>query len=40
VLKEEPSTEKITSDPAVKSNNAQADVKKLFIARGSFCEPK
>jgi uncharacterized protein YciI len=40
VLKEEPSADKIASDPAVKGNKANADVKKLFIAKGSFCEPK
>lgn len=40
VLKEEPPAERVTSDPAVKNGALKADVKKLFIARGSFCEPK
>lgn len=40
VLKEEPSAEKIANDPSVKSKVAKADIKKLFIAKGSFCEPK
>ncbi len=40
VLKEEPSNEKIANDPAVKSKAVKADIKKLFIAKGSFCEPK
>lgn len=40
VLKEEPSAEKIANDPAVKNKTAKADIKKLFIAKGSFCEEK
>ena len=40
VLKEKPSTEELMNDPAVKSGALNADLEKLFIARGSFCEPK
>ncbi len=40
VLREEPSTDWIQNDPAVKSGSLIAEVKKLWIAKGSFCEPK
>lgn len=40
VLKEEPASEKLANDPAVKSGALTMDLKKLFIAKGSFCEPK
>lgn len=40
VLKEEPSEERIANDPAVKGHRAKPELKKLFIAKGSFCEAK
>lgn len=40
VLREEPAQDKLDEDPAVKSGALRAVLKKLFIARGSFCEPK
>jgi uncharacterized protein YciI len=40
VLREEPKTSVLDQDPAVKSASLTYAVKKLFIARGSFCEPK
>lgn len=40
VLREEPETRTLDLDPAVKSALLTYTVKKLFIARGSFCEPK
>jgi hypothetical protein len=40
VLREEPKTTALDQDPAVKSSSLSYAVKKLFIARGSFCEPK
>lgn len=40
VLKEEPPPELLIEHPFVKSGGLTAQLKKLFIARGSFCEPK
>jgi uncharacterized protein YciI len=40
VLREEPKTTTLDQDPMVKSGSLNYGVKKLFIARGSFCEPK
>lgn len=40
VLREEPTTEWLNLDPAVKDGILLPGVKKLFIARGSFCESK
>ncbi|MBL7850520.1 MAG: hypothetical protein JNN04_06430 [Cyclobacteriaceae bacterium] len=40
VLREEPSALTLDQDPAVKSSMLAYTVKKIFIARGSFCEPK
>lgn len=40
VLKEEPQPTILDQDPAVKNSSLTYAVKKLFIARGSFCELK
>lgn len=40
VLKEEPSAEWLSGDPTVKAGIARPTLRKLFIAQGSFCEPK
>ena len=40
VLKNEPTVEMLKNDPAVKSATLNTDLKKLFIAGGSFCELK
>ncbi len=40
VLKEEPAQDRLDEDPAVKSGALRTELKKLFIAKGSFCEPK
>ena len=39
VLKEDP-TENLQEDPMVSKGGFQPTIKKLFIAKGSFCEPK
>ena len=40
VLKEEPGKDWLSNDPASKSNSLKPALKKLFIAKGSFCESK
>jgi uncharacterized protein YciI len=40
VLKEEPTTDWLSNDPASKSGSIKPILRKLFIAKGSFCEPK
>lgn len=40
VLKDEPTTEWLNEDPAVKGGYLVPSLKKLFIARGSFCETR
>ena len=40
VFVEEPAEALINGDPLISSGKWKAAVKKLFIARGSFCEPK
>jgi uncharacterized protein YciI len=40
VLREEPAKEVLDQDPALKNSSLTYTVKKLYIARGSFCEPK
>lgn len=40
VLREEPATEILEKDPSVRDGLLTYAVKKIFIARGSFCEPK
>jgi len=40
ILKQEPTQDLLVNDPAVKKGAMSTDVKKLFIAQGSFCEPK
>ncbi len=38
VMKTEPKKEELETDPAFKSEEMTYDIKKLFIAKGSFCE--
>ena len=38
ILKADVSKEIIESDPAVKSGDLKFEMKKLYIAKGSFCE--
>lgn len=40
VMKEDPTLEKLATDPLVKDGGFQAALKVLYIAKGSFCEPK
>jgi uncharacterized protein YciI len=40
VLRKEPTTEWLQADPSVKAGNLVPNLKKLFIAKGSFCEPR
>ncbi len=40
VMKEDPTQEKLAADPLVKDGGFQPTLKKLYIAKGSFCEPK
>lgn len=40
VLGEEPTTEWLNADPAVKNGSLVPSLKKLFIAKGSFCEAR
>ena len=40
VLKEEPTMDWLSQDPAVKGGHLLPNLKKLYIARGSFCESK
>lgn len=40
ILKEEPSSTWLNDNPAVKDGKWSPVLKKLYIARGSFCEPK
>jgi uncharacterized protein YciI len=40
VMKEEPTAALLAAHPFVKSGALSAQLRKLYIARGSFCEPK
>ncbi len=40
VLREEPQSEKLAEDPAVKKGTLKPAILKIFIAKGSFCEPR
>lgn len=40
VLREEPQSEKLAEDPAVKKGALKPMILKIFIAKGSFCEPR
>jgi len=40
VMKEDPTLEKLVTDPLVKDGGFQPTLKALYIAKGSFCEPK
>lgn len=39
-MKENPTLEKLATDPLVKDGGFQPALKVLYIAKGSFCEPK
>lgn len=40
VFRDEPTETLLNADPLVSTGKLKAEKKKLFIARGSFCEPK
>ncbi len=40
VLRDEPQSTDLDQDPSVKGSRMSYSLKKLFIAKGSFCEPK
>lgn len=40
ILKDEPTSESLSTDPLVTDGGFQPTIKKLFIAKGSFCEPR
>lgn len=40
ILKADPGKDNLVNDPAIKRGSLTMSARKLFIARGSFCEPK